>query len=151
MVGRRRGTLVARRAAVDDREDRTMKVQRVVALLAALVVSTACMGADESADADSPAGGEVEISEDALRVLGTDDLRFEPEELRAPAGDIEVALTCEDGINHNLVIIATGDEVAVCLPGETGVGSVTLEAGTYEFVCTIPGHSATMRGELAVG
>lgn len=120
-----------------------------MAIVVVAVVLVAC-GGGEGDDGGSGAD-EVEISEDALQVLGTDDLLFEPDELSAPAGEIEMALTCEEGINHNLVIIATGDEVAVCSPGGTGVGSIELEAGTYGFVCTVPGHSATMRGELTVG
>ena len=125
---------------------RASVARRSLVILALAVVLVAC----GNGDADGSGADEVEISADALRVLGTDDLLFEPDELDAPAGEIEFALTCEDRVHHNLVIIATGDEVAVCAAGETGVGSIELDAGTYEFVCTIPGHSATMRGELTV-
>lgn len=125
---------------------RSMGRRLAIAVVAAVLV--ACGGGD--GDAGSGAD-EVQIGDDALRVLGTDDLLFEPDALSAPAGEIEIALTCEEGINHNLVIIATGEEVAACAPGATGVGSVTLEQGTYGFVCTVPGHSATMRGEMTVG
>lgn len=125
---------------------------RRVAIAVVAAVLVACGGGAGAGGGDAGSGAdEVEVSDDALRVLGTDDLLFEPDELSAPAGEIEVALTCEEGINHNLVIIATGEEVAVCAPGATGVGSVSLEQGAYEFVCTVPGHSATMRGEMTVG
>lgn len=118
--------------------------------LAIVAMATALVACGSGADGGGDGADEVQISDDALRVLGTDDLRFEPEALSAPAGEIEFALTCEDRVLHNLVIIATGEEVAACAAGETGVGSIELDAGTYEFVCTIPGHSATMRGELTV-
>lgn len=158
MVRPERGTLVpaGRRRTVTT--DRTMMAgsadtsrRSVARRLAIVAVAAALVACGSGAGGGGHDGAdEVQISDDALRVLGTDALLFEPDELSAPAGQIELALTCEDGINHNLVIIATGDEVAVCAPGGTGVGSIELDAGTYEFVCTVPGHSATMRGELTV-
>lgn len=84
-----------------------------------------------------------------LAVVGTDTLRWEPERLRAEAGEITLALTCQGGVNHNLVIDEVG-EVAECSRGETVEAGVELDAGTYEYVCTIPGHSRTMTGELTV-
>lgn len=108
-------------------------------------------GAPDGSGTPGDGNGEVAVGDDALLVVGTDDLRFEPDELRSRTGTIEVALRCEDAINHNLVIIATGGEVAACTPGETDTGSVELDPGTHAFVCTVPGHSSTMRGELVVG
>lgn len=116
-----------------------------VVLLASLLTLVACGGGSTGGSDD------VDVSEDALRIVGTDDLRFDPEELTAAEGTIEVALSCEPGVNHNLEIVESGEEVAACQPGETTVGTIELEAGSYAFVCTVPGHSATMRGELTVG
>jgi len=91
------------------------------------------------------------VTEDgALRVVGRDDLRWNVEELTAPAGTIRFELVCEDAANHNLVIDEVDVEVAACAPGETVRGSVELEPGTYTYVCTVPGHERTMRGELIV-
>lgn len=111
-----------------------------IAVLALLVVG--CTGGSDAA---------VEPPEtDAdLAVVGTDTLRWEPERLRAEAGEITVALTCQGGVNHNLVIEEVG-QIAECSRGETAEASVELDAGTYEYVCTIPGHARTMTGELTV-
>lgn len=94
-------------------------------------------GGDDGAGADQP-----------LAVTGTNDLRFDPDTLTAPAGTIEIALTC-DAAMHDLVISETGEEVAVCMPGETDTGSVELEPGSYTYQCTVPGH-ARMTGTLTV-
>jgi plastocyanin len=108
---------------------------------AAAIVLTACGGG----------GGEAtEGSGDAVAVTGTDGLLWDVETLSASAGTVEFELTCEDGVNHNLVIEETDEMVAECAPGETATGSVELEAGTYTYICTVPGHESTMVGELTV-
>jgi plastocyanin len=86
----------------------------------------------------------------ALRVVGQDDLRWNVEELTAAAGTIEFELVCEDAVNHNLVIDEVDVEVAACAPGQTVRGTVELEPGTYTYLCTVPGHERSMRGQLIV-
>lgn len=98
----------------------------------------------------SAQGAVPESDGDVAVVVGTDDLRWEPEHLQLPSGDAEVELTCGSAVNHDLVIVETGQQVAICAPGETDRGTVALDPGGYTFLCTVPGHSATMRGELTV-
>jgi plastocyanin len=115
----------------------------LVAMMVGLVALTGCGGNQAGSTASSAP------EEGVVQVVGTDDLRFEPASLRVPVGT-ELELVCEPAVNHNLVIVETGQEVAVCAPGETGRGTLDLEPGTYTYLCTVPGHSATMRGELTV-
>jgi azurin len=117
----------------------------LVVAVAALALS-ACGGDDPGTAA--PTGG---AAGGALAVTGQDDLRWDTESLAAPAGTIEFVLTCGEAVNHNLVIEETGEEVAACEAGGTATGTTELDAGTYTYVCTVPGHSGTMRGELTVG
>jgi plastocyanin len=93
----------------------------------------------------------VDLPEGALGVVGTDRLTFEPETLEAAAGEVTFGLTCEGGVNHNLVLEELDEVVAECRRGETDLGTVELDAGTYTYLCTIPGHERTMRGTLTVG
>jgi len=109
---------------------------------AAAIVLTACGGDGEATD--GAADGDV------LAVTGTDELLWDVETLSASAGTIDFELTCEDGVEHNLVIEETDETVAECAPGETVTGSVELDAGTYTYICTIPGHETRMVGELTV-
>ena len=113
-------------------------------ILATCVVAAAVL-------ACSPEGAAAPATpdDDVVRVVGTDDLRWEPEELEVEAGD-ELELVCEPAVNHNLVIVETGEQIAICAPGEIDRGTVDLEPGSYTFLCTVPGHSASMRGELTV-
>ena len=95
-------------------------------------------------------GGSSDLPDADLVTVGTDRLTWEPATLQATAGTSTVAIVCEPGAPHNLVIEETGEEVAACTPGRTAFGEVTLQAGTYVYVCTVPGHELTMRGVLEV-
>jgi len=117
---------------------------RALVLGLALVLLACGAGDNDGAALD------VVTDDGALRIVGQDDLRWNVEELTAPAGTIEFELVCEDAVNHNLVIDEVDVEVAACAPGQTVRGTVELEPGTYTYVCTVPGHERTMRGELLV-
>ena len=106
---------------------------------AAVLVLAACNGDDPPAAEDG-----------VLSLVGQDDLTWDVEELEAEAGTVEFQLTCEDGVEHNLVIEELDEEIAHCDPGETVTGSIELDEGEYTYICTIPGHEATMRGTLTV-
>ena len=96
-------------------------------------------------------GGSADGLPDAdIALLGTDRLTWEPSSVRVEPGTLSVAIVCERGANHNLVIEETGEEIAACAPGQTAFGEVTLEPGNYTMVCTVPGHEVTMRAALAV-
>jgi plastocyanin len=96
-------------------------------------------------------GGSSDGLPDAdIALLGTDRLTWEPSSVRVEPGTLSVAIVCERGANHNLVIEETGEEIAACAPGQTAFGEVTLEPGNYTMVCTVPGHEVTMRAALAV-
>ena len=121
------------------------RTRSLIAATAAALLLAACGGGGDTADGDAGAA-----SGDTLTVVGTNSLTWDVEELEASAGTIEFELVCEDAVNHNIVIDETGEEIAACDAGETVTGEVELEAGTYTYVCTVPGHETTMRGELVV-
>lgn len=63
----------------------------------------------------------------------------------ASPGDISVAYVNDDTIRHTLVVVKDGTKVAgfelqVSRKGDVDQGTVTLESGTYELMCTVPGH-----------
>jgi plastocyanin len=117
-----------------------------VALLLASVALTSCGGGGDDADD----AGAASVPDGALTVVGRDDLTWDTEMLSTAAGTITIQLTCEPAVNHNLVIEETDELVAECAPGASATGTVDLDPGTYTYVCTIPGHEATMRGTLTV-
>lgn len=114
-----------------------MGVKRVILLGAASLVLAACGGG----------GASSEVS-----LLGTDSLEFEPNEVTAPAGEVEFELTSEEGVEHTLVIEELDDEqVAAADAGETDSGQTELSAGSYTLYCDIEGHrEAGMEATLTV-
>jgi plastocyanin len=120
-----------------------------------LVAAAVGLGGCVPGSGVQPSGGGDTAADPAafdgrIAVVGTDDLRWDVEELTVGAGTIEVALTCEDRVNHNLTFEGSRVEIVVCRPGETRTGVVELEPGEYTYLCTVPGHEATMRGTLTV-
>lgn len=117
---------------------------RIVATIAGMTLILAGCGGEEGAEpAAGAATGSVEVE--------AGDLYFEPEELSATAGEIEFTLVNTGAVEHDLVIEEAGDtEVVLAAPGETATGSIELEAGTYTYYCSIPGHRSTMEGTLEV-
>lgn len=99
--------------------------------------------ADDTGDAAGGGGATVEVE--------AGDLYFDPEEASAPAGEIEFVVTNVGDVEHDLVIEEADDtNVAHAEPGETASGTITLEAGTYTYYCSVPGHRSTMEGTLEV-
>jgi plastocyanin len=117
---------------------RLIPIRSTLLAVAAAVVLAGCGGASDG------------LPEADIALLGTDRLTWEPSSVRVEPGTRSVAILCERGANHNLVIEETGQEVAACAPGQTAFGEVTLEPGNYTMVCTVPGHEVTMRAALAV-
>jgi plastocyanin len=118
---------------------RRLRGAHLLAAVALALVLAACGASEETGLPDAD-----------IALLGTDLLRWEPERVTVDAGTLSVAIVCQRGANHNLVIEETGEEIAACAPGRTAFGEVTLGAGTYVYVCTVPGHEVTMRGVLEV-
>ncbi len=130
---------------------------------------------DSAAHTKGEGGGGNDL---AISVVG-DALKFDTAALQASAGsDIKITFNNVSTVNqHNWVLVQAGtkDEVATAGigagadndwvppndprvlfntklldPGESAVLEFTLEAGTYTFVCTFPGHNITMFGEFTV-
>lgn len=82
--------------------------------------------------------------------LRADEMSYDPEEIAVPAGDVEVVLHNEGSMLHD-VRIEDQPLVVEANAGETGTGQATLEAGSYQYFCSLPGHrEAGMEGVLEV-
>jgi plastocyanin len=82
--------------------------------------------------------------------MDTKDVRFSPDEITGAAGRIEISLSNKDLFWHTFTIHAL--DVNVKIPSIGTRNTVfRARAGTYKFVCAIPGHEqAGMKGTLIV-
>ncbi len=119
-----------------------------IVLAAAALALTGCGGGGDNGDGDAATGAEATGAVE----IEAGDLYFDPEQLSATAGEIEFTVNNVGAAEHDLVIEEAGDaEVVFAAPGETASGTIELEAGTYTYYCTIPGHRAAgMEGTLEV-
>lgn len=126
-----------------------------MAISAALVLGACGGGAGQSSTqptADQTEAGATGTPTADIVVVGTNANQFEPSEFEAEAGTISVAMTSEAGPHTFTVELDEGNDTVVQLfSAGTGTGEIELEAGTYTFYCSIPGHrEAGMEGTLTV-
>ncbi len=139
---------------------------------AAGMVGTLTVVADEGA---SP-GGEVSSGASSTLTSNSADaanLAFAETELEADAGDVTLTFNNKGSIPHNWTLVKQGEEqqaidesqgnapdykapsaiaqTATINGGESDTITFNLAPGTYEFICTFPGHyAAGMKGTLVV-
>lgn len=83
-------------------------------------------------------------------LLGASDLAFSTQTLEARAGEVTLAFANTDAVPHTFTVRALGVDVEAG-GGEATRTTFTAEPGTYDYVCTIPGHdNPEMRGVLTV-
>lgn len=98
----------------------------------------------------SAAAQKLEVSSPA-----SGDLKFEPNSLTAKAGEVTITYKNPSPVPHNLAILGSdgkplGTEMKIFTSGQ-GETTATVAAGTYKFICEVPGHAqAGMVGELKV-
>ena len=118
----------------------------LVGLLLAAGIAAGCSSSSATPDT-VPAGTNLEVH----AVTG---LRFDKTAHEVAAGESVVAYVNDDTIRHTLVVVKDGTKVSgfelhINKKGDIDSGSVALEPGTYELICTVPGHQS-MKATLTV-
>jgi plastocyanin len=95
-------------------------------------------------------GGTLEIPADETGALA-----FASTRAQAEAGSIEVTMPNPSSVQHNIALADEGGELIEegAVVGEGGVSDISaqVQPGTYQFLCTVPGHAeGGMVGELTV-
>jgi len=112
-----------------------------------LLVLTLAMGSACGGSSGPPAG--------SIKVTMTE-FKFSPSDISAPTGKVVFFLVNAGQASHNMVVLdSSGKQVAKSELVQAGNDSVftidNLTAGTYTFVCDVPGHrEAGMVGTLTV-
>lgn len=125
---------------------------RVLAITAALAMALAACsgGGTDDGGTDTPAA-------DGAVTFTTDDTLEFAESSKAATlaedGSLEITIECTGSVEHNIVFEGVNDDaiIAECAGGESNTGTVEVEAGTYTYYCSIPGHrEAGMEGEISI-
>ena len=109
------------------------------------------MGWTQSASAQTGDATRPYADATVVDVTATD-LAFDPTAITVDAGDrVNLRLVNRGQVFHDLTIPDL-DVTLAAEPGETVTAGITVDTpGTYEFLCTVPGHAdAGMRGTLTV-
>jgi uncharacterized cupredoxin-like copper-binding protein len=131
-----------------------------LALVVFALVVAGCGGGDDDEDEAAPPAPPAATDgtgDGATRLENPADpggaLEFEKGELTAPAGEITLVMENAASVEHNIAVKGDGIDEKGPVVGEGGTSeiTVTLEAGDYEFYCSVPGHEAAgMEGTLTV-
>jgi len=133
--------LVASVARWRNAPERRVDAATGVAVVLVLVLLFAVPFAGRDAVAAEP--GDLRIS--------ARNVKFSTTRLRAHAGDIGVVFTNKDLFWHTFTVGKFDVNLRVATSGRGRVVIKDVPAGTYSFVCAIPGHeSAGMKGKLVV-
>jgi plastocyanin len=132
----------------------TLAVGVVSVLLAASaigsgIITSATEEEESEAEAGEPAG------EGALTLTADPggDLSFDKQELEAAAGRVTITMDNPSSVPHNVSIEGPGvdEEGETVEQGGTSEVSAELEAGEYDFYCSVSGHrEGGMEGTLTV-
>lgn len=122
----------------------------LVTALVGLFVGATVFGA--VAVNSTPQSSDTDLAGAQAEVVVAEDLSFTqaPTELRS--GQTVIELQNNGGLEHDFAIAESGEEpVVVAQPGQTARGAIELDAGTYTYYCSVPGHrEAGMEGSLTV-
>ncbi|MEO5975294.1 MAG: hypothetical protein ABIQ38_08860 [Ilumatobacteraceae bacterium] len=113
--------------------------------LAGIVAS--CGGSSDSASTTAVVADVVVIAESGIRL--------DQSSYAASSGSISIAYVNHDTIRHTLIVEKDGTKVSgfelnVSKKGDTDKGTVTLAAGSYQLMCTVPGHQ-NMKASFTIG
>ena len=143
-------------------------LRTLTTLLAVLALALAACGGDDdggggdaaatstptptATSEDSGGGGGGGGGGGSIEVAAPEDgsLVFEPDQLTASAGEIEVEFDNPSTVPHAFAIDGQDTETAE-ITGDSATAGYDLEAGEYTFYCPVAGHrEAGMEGTLTV-
>jgi uncharacterized cupredoxin-like copper-binding protein len=98
-----------------------------------------------------PAATDPVMASAEAEIVVAEDILFTEAPGEVPSGQLVVELRNEGNLEHDFTFAELGDAIIVAQPGQTSRGAIKLNAGTYTYYCSIPGHrDAGMEGTLTV-
>jgi uncharacterized cupredoxin-like copper-binding protein len=93
-------------------------------------------------------GARAHSTATAVTVTATE-FKFKLSKVTVPHGSVTFTVVNKGKVAHDFKI--AGKKTALIKPGKSAKLTVTLKAGKYPYLCTVPGHAAAgMKGTLRV-
>lgn len=120
----------------------------------ALFAAIALTGVASSCGGSSGSTSTTAVVADVV-VTAESGIRLDQSAYTATSGEISIAYINADTIHHTLIVERDGTKVSgfelhVSRKGDVDQDSVSLEPGTYQLLCTVPGHQ-NMKASFTVG
>lgn len=120
-------------------------MHRKIGLGAALLISALAAGcAPRGATPPPPPAQTGEEDQPGVVEIVLREFAFEPRPLKVKTGTVRFLLMNRGTVEHDFAILAVKEHNEhgkhLVKPGETKTVEIELPPGTYEAVCTIPGH-----------
>lgn len=113
------------------------------AIAVILLLSTIAAGCGSRGASPPPPAPQTSRQEQVVGVFMRE-FEFEPRPLKVKAGMVHFRLVNRGTVDHDFAIPSlqghNEHETHLVKPGETKIVEIEMKPGTYEAVCTIPGH-----------
>jgi plastocyanin len=128
---------------------RQSSIAAVVALALCTLVVGAC-GGDDDDSTSTTEGKSVTVTDGEVTVIGRD-VVFDVTEINTKPGPLTVTLVNDGAQQHSFRLDEPEEFRIEASAGQEDTGTTgDLPPGTYQYYCDIPGHRATMHGQLVV-
>lgn len=119
----------------------------IICAISTAGIVTSCGGSSDSTSTTTVVADVVVIAESGIRL--------DQSSYTATSGSVSIAYVNNDTIRHTLIVDKDGTKVSgfeldVSRKGDTDQGTVTLEPGSYQLLCTVPGHQ-NMKASFTIG
>jgi plastocyanin len=124
-----------------------MRIRFATPLAVAATLALAACGGSSSSDTTTPSDADVVVK-------AIEGILWEKDTYTATAGEVTIEAVNDSSAPHNLHLLDStntdlGIKLDIPVKGRSADTTLTLKAGTYTIICTIPGHRG-MKATLTV-